>query len=79
MYNNLVDENMNKKIRSCFIDDGRYYIKKISVVYEDGTQEYIWTYDSRKIDFSYRDFIGMTKIEAVFHCDKKTNELLAYK
>lgn len=76
MLDSLLDGNMNKKIKSCFIDEGRYYMKKIFVVYEDETREYIWTYDSRKMDFNYRDFIGMTKIEAAFYCDRKTNGLL---
>jgi hypothetical protein len=76
MYNDLLDPNMDKKIKSCFIDDGRHYTKKIFVVYEDETREYIWTYNPRDVEFNYRDFIGMTKIEAAFYCDRKTNGLL---
>lgn len=76
MFENLVDENIDKVIEHCFIHEKGYHTKRIFVIYQDKTREYIWTYDSRKIDFDNRKFIGMSKIEAVFYCDQQVNNLL---
>lgn len=67
----LVDPNMFKKIKLCFIEEMDYTRDKISVTYEDGTRERIFTFKKGTYKFDYHDFIGMTKLEAVFFCDRK--------
>lgn len=65
----LLDENMDKKIKSCFINSERTF-KKVFVIYEDGSRENIWTFDPQKQHIDKTTLIGMTKLEAVYYCDK---------
>ena len=65
----LLDENMDKKIKSCFINSERTF-KKVFVIYEDGSRENIWTFDPQKYHLDKGILIGKTKLEAVYYCDK---------
>ena len=67
----LVDVNLYKIINACFINKKHPNIYEVFVIYTDGARETIWTYNPARYDFSYDEFIGKTKIEAVFHCDRK--------
>lgn len=67
----LLDPNLYKTISKCYINKKRPDRHEISVVYSDNTKESIWTYNPMRHDFDYCEFIGKTKIEAVFHCDRK--------
>lgn len=68
----LLDVNLYKVISRCFINRKQSDICEIFVIYADDTRETIWTYNSLRYDFDHRDFIGKTKIEAVFYCDRKS-------
>lgn len=68
----LLDENMDKKIGRCFINDRGRFRKIIHVIYEDGSREDIFSYNPMKYDFDPVEFIGKTKLEAVFYCDRKS-------
>jgi hypothetical protein len=67
----LVDNNLYKVISKCFINNKRPEASEIFVIYADDSRETIWTYDPSRYDFNHREFIGKTKIEAVFYCDRK--------
>ena len=67
----LVDAKMHNIISKCFINNSRPDISEVFVIYDDGNRERIWTFNPMYYDFSHREFIGKTKIEAVFHCDRK--------
>lgn len=67
----LVDNNLYSVIKTCSIHKKSPGILEILVTYENGDKERIWTFDSGKHSFDYREFIGKTKIEAVFYCDRK--------
>ena len=67
----LLDANMDKKIAKCFINDKGRFRKEVFVIYTDGTRERIYTYDQNKYEFAHTEFIGKTKLEAVFYCDRK--------
>ena len=67
----LLDENLYKVISRCYIRQKCSNISEIFVVYSDNTRETIWTYNPMRHSFDHRDFIGKTKIEAVFYCDRK--------
>lgn len=67
----VMDENLYKIISKCFINNKRNDMSEIFVIYDDGSREKIWTFDPMKYYFSHNDFIGKTKIEAVFYCDRK--------
>ena len=67
----LLDGNLYSIISKCFINTRRAGLSEIFVIYTDGNRERIWTYNNLRYDFDHRDFIGKTKIEAVFYCDKK--------
>jgi hypothetical protein len=67
----LVDVNLYKVISKCFIKKKRPDASEIIVVYTDGVRETIWTYNPMRYGFSHYEFIGKTKIEAVFYCDGK--------
>ena len=69
--NELLDPHLYKKISRCYVHKRRTDKGEISVVYTDGTKETIWTYNPTRYDFDYGDFLGMSKIEAVFYCDRK--------
>lgn len=67
----LLDDNLYKIISRCFINNKRPDSSEIFVIYNDDDRETIWTFDPLRYDFDHRDFIGKTKIEAVFYCDRK--------
>lgn len=68
---NLLDPNLYKVISKCFINSRRPDVSEIFVIYADDTREVIWTYNPMRYDFDHRNFLGKTKIEAVFYCDRK--------
>lgn len=65
-----MDKHLYKKIKSCYINKKDIYRNEIFVHYVDGTRERIWTYNPTVHEFDYEEFIGMSKIEAVFYCDR---------
>ena len=67
----LLDENLYKVISKCFINNRRPDASEIHVIYTDDSRENIWTFNPLRYEFTNREFVGMTKIEAVFHCDRK--------
>lgn len=67
----LLDPNLHKVISRCFINGKRADASEIHVIYTDGSKETIWTFNPHRYEFDQREFIGMTKIEAVFYCDRK--------
>ena len=69
--NYLLDPHLYKTISKCYIHKKRPDKNEISVMYTDGGQERVWTYNPMRYDFDYREFLGMTKVEAVFYCDRK--------
>ena len=69
--NGILDENLYEVIIDCNIKRISTRISQISVMYENGRRERIWTFNHTRYDFDYMDFIGMSKIEAVFYCDRK--------
>ena len=56
----------------CFINSRRSGLSEIFVTYTDGGRERIWSYNNR-YDFDHRDFIGKSKLEAAFYCNRKTD------
>lgn len=68
---NLLDTNLHKVISRCFINKRHADASEIFVIYADDSRETIWTYNSLRYDFDHREFVGKTKIEAVFYCDRK--------
>jgi hypothetical protein len=68
---NLVDSKLYKVISKCFINNKRPDASEVFVIYMDDTRETIWTFDPSRYNFDHREFIGKTKIEAVFYCDRK--------
>lgn len=72
----LVDPNLHNVISKCHIRNNRSDTAEIIVTYSDGVRERIWTYSPNRYRFDYHDFIGMTKIEAVFYCDRKKPQLM---
>lgn len=69
--NHLLDPHLYKTISKCYIYKKRPDKNEISVMYTDGAKETVWTYNPMRYDFEYTEFLGMTKIEAVFYCDRK--------
>lgn len=67
----LMDKNLYKIISKCFINVKHSTLGEIFVVYTDGSRESIWAFNTLRYEFDHREFIGLTKIEAVFHCDRK--------
>ena len=67
----LLDKNLYKIISKCYINNKRPDMSEIHVIYRDDTRENIWTFNPFRYDFNNRVFIGMSKIEAVFYCDRK--------
>lgn len=67
----LLDPNLHKIISKCFIHNKRQNLSEIVVIYIDGVRERIWSFDPTRQTFDYQEFIGKTKIEAVFYCDRK--------
>lgn len=72
---NLVDPNLYNIISKCCITAKRQNFAEIFVVYVNGTRERIWTFNPMRQSFDYQDFIGKTKIEAVFYCDRKQPDI----
>lgn len=72
----LLDENLHKTISRCYINKKSPNITEIFVIYTDGVRETIWTYNPMRYDFSHDEFLGKTKIEAVFHCDRKKPRIM---
>jgi hypothetical protein len=62
---------MYNVISRCFINNKHPDVSEIFVIYEDGSRERIWSFNPSRYDFDHREFIGKTKIEAVFYCDRK--------
>lgn len=77
--NELIDPNLYEVIIECKFKNrkvGKTEFIEIIVLYENGKEERIWTYNAAKYLFDRLDFIGMTKIEAIFYCDRmKPNRL----
>ena len=73
---NLLDINLYSIISKCFIHNKRQNLAEIVVIYTNGTRERIWTFNPMRQIFDYQDFIGKTKIEAVFYCDRKTSGII---
>lgn len=69
--NEISDDNLFSVISRCFINNKRHDKSEIFVIYENSARERIWTFNPTRYDFDHREFIGMSKIEAVFHCDRK--------
>lgn len=69
--NELLDPNLYEVIIYCVLQKKSSNSTEIIVTYENGGKERIWTYDPNKYTFDKHDLIGMTKIEAVFYCDRK--------
>jgi hypothetical protein len=67
----LLDANLYKVISRCFINKKQLDKTEIFVIYEDGDRENIWTYNPLRYEFAHHEFLGKTKIEAVFYCDRK--------
>ena len=67
----LLDFNLYSLITNCVLQKRSSVDTEIIVTYENGEKERIWTFDPKRYSFNYRDFVGMTKIQAVFYCDRK--------
>lgn len=67
----LLDKNLYKVISKCFINNKRPDASEIHVIYMDDTRENIWTFNPGRYEFVSKEFVGKTKIEAVFYCDRK--------
>lgn len=72
----LVDKSLYNVISKCFINNKRPDVTEIFVIYMDGTRERIWTFNPMVYDFNHHEFIGKTKIEAVFYCDRKNPKII---
>ena len=69
--NEIIDDNLYETIIDCNIKRVSSRLAQITVMYENGVKERIWTFNYSRYNFDYIDFIGMTKIEAIFYCDRK--------
>ena len=67
----LLDVNLYKVISRCYINNRQPDRSEIFVIYADDTRENIWTFNPMRYEFDRQEFVGKTKIEAVFHCDRK--------
>lgn len=67
----LLDVNLYKVISKCFINNRRPDMSEIHVIYSDDSRENIWSFNPMRYDFDNKSFVGKTKIEAVFYCDRK--------
>lgn len=70
-WESLLDKNMDKAIVKCYVNSKGRFKNEIFVIYEDGCREVIFSFNPAKIDFDGSEFIGKTKLEAVFYCDRK--------
>lgn len=66
----LVDHNLYETIVKCKLQRKSQNMIEIQVTYANGKRERIWTFDSGRNTFDPQEFIGKTKIEAVFYCDR---------
>lgn len=66
-----MDMNLYNVIKKCYINNRDIHKSEIYVYYVNGSKEKIWTFDPTIQQFDYQEFIGKTKIEAVFYCDRK--------
>lgn len=69
--NGLLDPNLYELIVHCKFHKLNSTETEIIVTYENGDKERIWTFNPNRYSFNYREFEGMTKIQAVFYCDRK--------
>ena len=69
--NELLDPNLYELIVQCVLQKITSTETEVIVTYENGDTERIWTFNPVRYSFNYREFIGMTKIQAVFYCDRK--------
>lgn len=67
----LLDQNLYKVITKCFINHKRPDSAEVFVIYADESRERIWTFNPMRYDFGHREFIGKTKLKALFHCDRR--------
>lgn len=66
-----MDMNLYNVIKSCYVNRRDIHKSEIYVYYANGLKEKIWTFDPTLQQFEYQEFLGKTKIEAVFYCDRK--------
>jgi len=69
--NELNDDNLFSIISRCFINNKRPDATEIFVIYKNGNRERIWTFNPTRYDFDHKEFVGKSKIEAIFYCDRK--------
>lgn len=69
--NLLLDPNLYKVISKCFVNNKRPDLSEVFAIYSDESRERIWSFNPSRYNFDHREFIGKTKIEAVFYCDRK--------
>ena len=62
------------KEKRTLINTKRQNVAEVIVIYENRVREKIWTFNPTRYIFDYGDFVGKTKIEAVFYCDRKSAE-----
>lgn len=67
----LLDKNIDKTIAKCYVNNKGRFKSEIFAIYEDGCREVIYSFNPAKIDFDGCEFIGKTKLESVFYCDRK--------
>ena len=67
----LWDRNIFCRIAKCFITNKNSRRNEISVTYKNGYREYLASYDPTEYEFNFYDFVGMSKIEALFYIDRK--------
>lgn len=72
----LLDVNLYEVIIYCVLQKKSASSTEIVVTYENGAKERIWTYNHNRYSFDHHDFIGMTKLEAVFYCDRRKSRTL---
>lgn len=60
---NAEQRHVNNKIVRCEIAEGRF-VNRILVYYDNGSSNYIGTYYPDELNFSQKDFIGLTEKEA---------------
>ena len=77
-WESLLDENMDKTIVKCYVNNKGRFKNEIFVIYEDGSREVIHSFNPAKIDFYGGELIGKTKLEAVFYCDRKRPSLYSW-
>ena len=70
--NELLDPNLYELIVQCVLQKISATETEVIVTYENGDTERIWTFNPNRYSFNYREFVGMTKIQAVFYCDRKS-------